>query len=148
MPTTLFEAPEYDPRREKRRKQQIAGAIVLVIILLGIGWIFRNYPEERVVKHFFSALEAKDYERAYGVWVADRDWKQHPQQHPRYPFNEFLQDWGPTSEWGVIRSYKIDGTANPKRGSGVVVQVTINGRSEPARLWVEKSDKSLTFSPY
>ena len=38
--------------------------------------------------------------------------------------------------------------ANPKGGSGVIVVVTINERKEPARLWVEKRDKSLTFSPY
>ncbi|MFB3915116.1 MAG: hypothetical protein ACE14M_00180 [Terriglobales bacterium] len=148
MPTTLFEAPQYDPVREKRRKQKIAGALALLIILIGIAWLFRNYPEERVVGHFFSALKNKDFEKAYGIWVADANWKQHSQEHKRYPFNEFLLDWGPSGEWGVINSYKIDGTTNPKGGSGVIVQVTINDRKEPARVWVEKSDKSLTFSPY
>lgn len=148
MPTTLFDAPEYDPVREKRRKQKIAGAIALAIILIGIAWLFRNYPEERVVSHFFSALEHRDYEKAYGIWVADPNWKQRPDEHKRYPFNEFMTDWGPSGEWGIIQNYKIDGTANPSGGSGVIVQVTINGRSEPARIWVEKSDKSLTFSPY
>jgi hypothetical protein len=32
-------------------------------------------------------------------------------------------------------------------GSGVIVQVTINHRTEHAYVWVEKSDKTLHFSP-
>jgi hypothetical protein len=148
MSTTLFDAPEYDPAKERRRNQKIAGAIILLIILLGIAWLFRNYPEERVVNQFFTALEQKDYEKAYGIWVADPNWKQHPQEHSRYRFSEFYADWGPGGEYGLIRSHKIEGTASPKGGSGVIVVVTINDRKEQARIWVQKSDKSLTFSPY
>jgi hypothetical protein len=148
MSTTLFDAPEYDPVKERRKKQRIAGAIVLLIILIGLAWLFRNYPEERVVNRFFDALQQKDYERAYGIWIADAGWKAHPQNYARYPFHEFYLDWGPGGEYGLIKSHKIEGTANPKGGSGVIVVVTINERKEPARLWVEKKDKSLTFSPY
>ncbi len=32
-------------------------------------------------------------------------------------------------------------------GSGVMVQVTVNGRSQHAYLWVKKSDNSLSYSP-
>ena len=148
MSTTLFNAPEYDPAKERRRKQKIAGAILLIIILLGLAWLFRNYPEERVVNHFFDALQQKNYQKAYGIWTADPHWQQHAQQHKTYPFSEFYLDWGPGGEYGPIHSYHIEGTANPPHGSGVVVVVTVNERKEPARIWVEKSDKSLTFSPY
>jgi hypothetical protein len=49
----------------------------------------------------------------------------------------------------VVRSYKIDGSVSPRGGgSGVIVQVTVNNRAEKARIWVEKKDKTLTFSPY
>jgi hypothetical protein len=30
----------------------------------------------------------------------------------------------------------------------VIVEVVVNDRSEHARIWVEKSDKTLGFSPY
>ncbi len=148
MPTTIFTAGNYDPARERRRRNRILAMILFVIAILVVLYAFRNYPEERVVSKFFSALEHQNYEQAYALWMADPGWKQHPQQFRLYPFNEFCQDWGPTGEYGPIQSFKIDGTANPKGGSGVVVVVTVNQRAEKARIWVEKSNKSLTFSPY
>jgi hypothetical protein len=148
MSTTIFTAGDYDPARERRRRKRIFSVILVVLLIASALYAFRNWPEERVVKHFFTALENKDYEKAYGIWVADRNWKQHPQQHPKYSFGEFYLDWGPGGEYGLITSFKIDGSANPKGGSGVIVQVTVNDRKEPARLWVEKGDKSLTFSPF
>lgn len=149
MATTILTAPQYDPKRERRKKQIIAGVILAVIAVGVLLYVFRNWPEERVVKKFFTALQAKDYEKAYGIWMADAEWKQHPQKYPNYPFNEFYQDWGPGGEWGVVRKFSIDGSANPKGGSGVVVVVTVNERlADKARIWVEKKDKTLTFSPY
>jgi len=71
---------------------------------------------------------------AYGIWMADRKWEQHPQKYARYPFNEFYRDWGPGGEWGLIKSYKIYGSATPKGGgSGVVVEVVVNNRAEHAQ---------------
>ncbi|HMK31598.1 MAG TPA: hypothetical protein VK473_18080 [Terriglobales bacterium] len=145
---TLFEAPQYDPRRARRRKQLIAAAILGVIVLAALAWIFRNWPEERIVTKFFTALQNKDFETAYALWIADPDWKQHPNQHAQYKFGDFYNDWGPGGDWGPIRNFRIEGSANPQAGSGVVVVVTINDRKEPARIWVEKKDKSMTFSPY
>ena len=148
MPTTLFEAPPYDPKRDRRRKTIVASAIVAVLVLGGLAYFLRNLPYERIADHFFVALEQKDYEKAYGIWMHDPDWKQHPAQHANYSFNNFLLDWGPSGEWGVIRSHEIIGSASPKGGSGVVVVVKVNDRSEHARLWVERKDKTLTFSPF
>jgi hypothetical protein len=146
--TTVFTAPEYDPRRERCKRFVIAGVVVAVVIVGILAYLYRNWPEERVVDHFFAALVNKDFEKAYGIWQHDPDWKQHPQNHPKYSFHEFYNDWGPGGEWGIIKSYHIEGSANPKGGSGVVVVLTINERKEPARMWVEKSDKTLSFSPY
>jgi hypothetical protein len=148
MATTIFTAGNYDPARERRRRNRIVGIIAGAIVIVALLYAFRNYPEERVVSNFFSALESQSYEQAYAIWMADPDWKQHPQEHRLYPYNEFYQDWGPAGEYGPIHDFKIDGAANPKHGSGVVVVVTVNGRAERARIWVEKSNKSLTFSPY
>lgn len=148
MPSTIFTAPEYNPRRERRRLIVIAAVAVAAIVIAIFGYLFRNWPEERVVDRFCTALVDKDFEKAYSIWLQDPAWKQHPQNYPNYSFREFQNDWGPGGEWGIIKSFHIDGSANPKQGSGVVVVVTINERKEPARIWVEKKDKTLTFSPY
>jgi hypothetical protein len=148
MSATIFEAPPYDPRRDRRRRTLVLIAVVILIALAALAYRYRNWPEERVVAHFFDALQHKQFETAYGIWMHDPDWKQHPDRHSKYPFNEFSQDWGPSGEWGLINNFEIAGSDNPKGGSGVVVLVTVNGRAEKARLWVEKSDKTLTFSPY
>jgi len=146
--TTVFTAPEYDPRRERRKLIVIAGVVAAVIAAGVLVYLYRNWPEERVVDKFFTALVNKDFEKAYGVWQHDPDWKQHPQEHPKYSFREFYNDWGPGGEWGIIKSFHVDGSAQPKEGSGVVVVVTVNERKVPARIWVEKKDKTLSFSPY
>jgi hypothetical protein len=148
MSTTLFEAPPYDPRRERRRNTILITAIVAVLVIGALGYLFRNLPYERLVDHFFDALEQKDFEKAYGIWLNDPNWKQDPGRHPNYSFHDFYVDWGPGGEWGIIRQHKIVGSAAPTGGSGVVVVVKINERAEDARIWVERKDKTLTFSPY
>src|SRR5574340_718432 len=148
MPTTLFEAPPYDPKREKRRNITIIAIIAAVLVIATFGYLYRNWPYERIVDHFFNALEQKNFEQAYAVWQHDPDWKQHPDRYSNYSFHDFYNDWGPGGEWGIIREHKIVGSAAPKGGSGVVVVVKINQRAENARIWVERKDKTLTFSPY
>ena len=148
MPTTLFEAPPYDPKREKRRNTVIAVVIIAVLVIGALAYVFRNLPYERVVDRFFDALERKDFEGAYAIWLNDPGWKQNPSRHLNYSFHDFYLDWGPGGEWGIIQRHKIVGSAAPKGGSGVVVVVKVNDRAEDARIWVERKDKTLTFSPY
>jgi hypothetical protein len=146
---TLLDAQHYDEAAARRRRNRIVSAVVLLLIVLGLVWTHRNFPEERIVSRFFTALQQRDYETAYGIWMHDPQWKQHPQKYPNYPFNEFYRDWGPGGEWGVIKSYKVYASGTPRGGgSGVVVEVIVNDRAEHARMWVEKSDKTLSFSPY
>ncbi len=148
MPTTLFEAPPYDPKRERRRNIIVAVIIASVLVIALLGYLFRNLPYERIVDRFFTALEQKDFEKAYGLWLNDPNWKQNQAKHTNYSFHDFYVDWGPGGEWGIIREHKIVGSAAPKGGSGVVVVVKVNQRAEEARIWVERKDKTLTFSPY
>jgi hypothetical protein len=162
---TLFETPQVDPSRHTRLMRGIAIALACCFLgflavefgpkLLPSLWY---WSEQRIVDHFFAALQQQDYEKAYGIWNHDPDWKQHPQKYSNYPFQEFMKDWGPGSEWGLIKSYHVDGSAVPKGGngttfdvgsSGIVVVVTVNERvAQKAHIWVEKSDKTLGFSPY
>jgi len=145
----LMDAQPYDDTRAKRRRIVTSGVIFVILMLAFAAWETRFWPEERVVNRFFGQIETKNYEGAYALWTADPNWKQHPEKYARYPFSEFVQDWGPSSEYGTIRSHKIEGASNPPmgRGSGVIVEVQINGRPVTAGLWVEKADKSLSFPP-
>jgi hypothetical protein len=153
MSTSLFETPPPDLRKESRNRSILmASFILLALVALGAWkgptW-YSEWSSQQVVRHFFTAVQNKDFEQAYGIWVADASWKQHPDQHKNYAFNEFQQDWGPGGEWGVINSFKIDGAATPSGGTGVVVVVTVNQRvGKKANIWVEKKDHSLTFSPF
>jgi hypothetical protein len=143
--STLMNAPQYDDRREKRRTKTIWLVVVLILIALGFLYYTRNWRYERKVDQFFSSIEHNDLETAYGIYQADPAWKSHPQQYKNYPFGQFSLDWGPSGDWGPIRSHHIDCSA--RIGSGVIAAVTINGRPERAYMWVEKKDMTLTQAP-
>jgi hypothetical protein len=146
---TLLDAQEYDPEKERRKKVRIISAIVFVLLAGFFLWWFRYWPEERVAERFFDALQKQDYESAYGIWMHDPPWRQHPDRYKKYPFHEFYTDWGPGGQWGLVQSYKIYAAGTPPGGgSGVIVDMIVNDRAEHARVWVEKSDKTLSFSPY
>lgn len=148
MPATLFEAPPYDPGRERRRNALVALAVGAALFLAVVVYLNRYWPEERVAHTFFAALQAQQFEKAYGIWMHDDAWKQHPDRYARYPFGQFLQDWGPSGEWGTIRSYRIKGVvAPPGRASGVVAAVVVNDRKEPACVWIQTRDKTMSFPP-
>jgi hypothetical protein len=145
---TLLDAQEYDPEKGRKRKRQIISAIVVVLLVLCLGWWFRYYPQERIVGHFFDALQRQDYKTAYGIWMHDPQWEQHLEQHSKYPFKEFYQDWGPGGEWGLIKTQKVFAASTcPGGGTGVVVDVIVNDRTKHAQVWVEKSDKTLSYPP-
>ncbi len=154
---TLFEAQPYDPAHARKKRQLIFAIIGAVIVIGTLWWMFRFWPQEHAVDQFFDALQQQSYEKAYGVWMRDPNWKQHAERYARYPYNDFLKDWGPGGEWGIIKSHHIDGAAVPKgysgspfaTASGVVVVVTVNDRvGDKAHIWVQNDDKTLGFSPY
>jgi len=146
---TLLDAKEYDPEKERRKKVRIISAIVFLLLAGFFLWWFRYWPEQRVAEHFFDALQKQDYESAYGIWMHDPQWRQHPDRYKKYPFHEFYTDWGPGGQWGVVKAYKIYAAGTPPGGgSGVIVDLIVNDRAEHARVWVEKSDKTISFSPY
>ncbi len=148
---TLLDAQQYDPAKEKRRKIKIALAILGVLVLAALAWTYRNWPEEHVVDKFFTALQKQDYETAYGIYFNDPGWRQHPQKYSQYTYADFYRDWGPGGEWGLVKSHRIYGSAGTKSfgsGGGTVVEVIVNERAEHARMFVQKSDKTLTVYPF
>jgi len=147
---TLLDAPAYDPAKARRRKIAIAASIVAVIGLAVLGWLYRNWPEEHAVDQFFTAIQNRNYEAAYGIYFHDPTWQQHQQKYSQYTYADFYRDWGPGGEWGLVKSHSIYGSVNTKAfgGGGVVVEVIVNERAEHARMFVQKSDRTLTVYPY
>ncbi|HWX54609.1 MAG TPA: hypothetical protein VN176_08445 [Verrucomicrobiae bacterium] len=147
----LMDAKEYDPGPARRRWQLILAAAVVVIVGVVLWWVFRYWPEEHVVDKFLQAIEAKKMDQAYGIYNADPDWQQHPDNYKSYTYNQFVLDWGPQGDYGPITSHTVDCALElPKkigRSTGVIVVVTINKRREPKSLWVEKGSKTITTSP-
>jgi hypothetical protein len=147
---TLLDAQPYDPAIARRRKIKIASVVVIAMVIAAFAWFYRNWPEEHVADKFFTALQHQDYETAYGIYFNDPGWRQHQQKYSQYPYADFYRDWGPGGEWGLVKSHRIYGSANTRSlgGGGVVVEVIVNERTEHARMFVQKSDKTLTVYPF
>jgi hypothetical protein len=148
---TIFEAKEYDPRIEKRRRMYVLAALILIAIAGFLVYHFWDWREERTVDTFLTAVEHRDYEKAYALWNADPDWKQHPQKYSGYSYATFVQDWGPVGAYGEISWHHIRTAMTPKNASGVVVVSMVkfekHNQPEPLALWVQRKDQSITFLP-
>jgi hypothetical protein len=146
---TLLDAREFDPAKERKRKTRIVLIILIALVVLSLAWWFRFWREERVVSHFFEALQKQDYNAAYGIWMNDPQWQKHPGQFTKYPYGDFYRDWGPGSEWGLIKTERVYGasTCPGPGGTGVVVDVIVNDRTQHAQVWVEKADHTLSYPP-
>src|SRR5690242_20699491 len=81
MTTTIFEAKPYDEARARRRRIWISSIIIAVLVIGFLLWWFRFWPVERRVDRFFGALQSQNYEQAYGIWMNDENWKQHPAKY-------------------------------------------------------------------
>lgn len=136
---TLLNAPPFDERRAKRRRLLgIIVAVVIVVAIIGVLY-WPRYSARRTVDRFFEAIEHKNFQEAYAIWQPD----------PKlYPMDAFMRDWGPSSRWGIITSFKIDELGPPPGGhaSGLVALVIINGiTSDEARIWVQNGTHELSF---
>src|SRR5580704_7723219 len=132
---TLLDAQPFDTAKARRRKIKIIVSVVAVIVLAALAWMYRNWPEERAVDKFFTALQHNDYETAYGIYFNDPSWRDHQQKYSQYRYADFYRDWGPGGEWGLVKSHRTYGSISTK--SGVVVEVIVNERSEHARMFVQ-----------
>jgi hypothetical protein len=127
-------------------------ATVIIVAAVVLWYVFRFYPERKVVDSFFRTLVAGDMNGAYRIWK--------PQ--PSYQMADFLADWGPNGYYGPVKSYNIIHTSSPRGSStSVAVSVAISPYSplpdasdgEKSRktriviLWIDAKDKSLSFPP-
>jgi len=152
---TLLNAPEYDERKENRRRNIWVGSGIFVAamavltlagFLLGHGWLFTNLPAEHRVNVFLTAVKAGEYPKAYGIWNNDAEWQQHTQRYADYPLQRFTEDFTTESEWkGPVTSFHVD--FSKRDSTGTVVAATINGTIN-LTLKIQRSDGTMAFFPY
>jgi hypothetical protein len=159
--TDLMDAPAYDSARDDRRRNIIIGFIAAILLLgaialagyvSGHGWLFSNEGYEHRVNNFFSALETKDYAKAYGIYYNDPEWQQHPAKYTDYPLARFTDDWTTSSPINApITSHHVDKSVSAGSGTfgtGIIVACTVNG-DHKIFLYVNRADKTMTWpAPY
>jgi hypothetical protein len=127
-----------DERRIRLIKRIAIIVLVALAVALALYLFFKNYPERQTIKHFLAEVNAGQLKTAYQSWGCT---DAHP--CPNYTYEKFLEDWnkkpGSASNWRIS---KVDGCT-----SGVIVTVSEQG-AEPAPLWVQRGDHSLSFSPW
>lgn len=146
----LFDSDGEEPKSKIIR--WTVSALLLVILSGFTAWYFLRFQTEKnTARQFFETLAAGDMKRAYELW----------QPGPSYTYELFLEDWGPTGEYGPVTSFRIVTADRPPSrsggvASGVVVVVEVSPRApfdgstpgiKEVQLWVERKDQSLSFPP-
>jgi hypothetical protein len=111
--------------------------LIVAVIVVVVAYRLWDYPEERAVSHFLTAVEQGNYQEAYRLW----------QPSPSYSFDDFLRDWGERGDYGKIRSFDILNSKS-KGSSTVIITVRINGVDPPLDLIVDRKRKGLAYSFY
>lgn len=158
---TLLDAPKFDEVRDRRKRIILSSSAGLIVVLFIAWWLVAGRPVDwpwhwnnhlfgRItVNNFFEAVEKDDLQSAYGIWIHDKNWQQHPAKHDVYPFSRFQQDWSsnsPDNEYGAIRSHRIAATS--MKGNVLLVGIFVNGRKAKAiNLDFDPKDHTLNFSP-
>lgn len=157
---TLLDAPKFDEAREKRKSRLILGSVGLIVVLFVGWWLVAGRPMDwpwrwndhmlgrMAANSFFTAVEKNDLPKAYGIWMHDKNWQQHPNAHPFYGFDRFQRDWAPNgveNEYGTIKSHRI--AATHMRGNVLMMGIFVNGRKTKAlNLDYFPEDHTLTFT--
>lgn len=158
---TLLDAPRFDEVGDRRKRIIIVSAIATFTAAVILFWILAGYPIDwpwnwfahlrgrNTVNTFLKDVEKNDMTDAYGVWLNDPHWQQHPDKLGPYSYQRFLEDWSPTSsqnEYGAIKSHEL--AAARMSGNVLVMGVFINGkRSKPVFLEYDPKAHTLGFSP-
>lgn len=150
---TLLDAPAFDARKARLiHRLSIAGVVLVVLMgmstwlwFLQIPWQVWHWPSDHKVNNFLGDIQAGHMKKAFGVWNNDPNWEQHADKYQPYNFAAFQKDWGPASDYGVIKSHRI--TVAHHVGNGVVIGVEINGGATPIFLRVDDATGTIGFSP-
>jgi hypothetical protein len=129
---------------EERREKIVKTAVISLVSLAALGgtlfFVFHNYREERQVKQFFDRLGAHEYKAAYALFGCTDE-----KPCRDYPLDRFMEDWGPNSGRNNTSNFRI--SRSRSCGSGVILTVDF-GRNQEEKLWVERKDMAIGFSPF
>jgi hypothetical protein len=158
---TLLDAPAFDEARDRRWRLILSGSGGLLLVLFVGWWLLAGRPVDwpwnwnnhllgrMEANAFLGAVEKNDLPTAYGIWLHDPKWQQHPAQNGPYPFDRFERDWSsqsPDNEYGAFQSHKI--VAATMHGNVLLMAVLINGRKSKAlNLVYDPKTHTLDFSP-
>ena len=129
-----------DARRERFFKVLVALLLISLALWLIYYVFFRNWREEFQARRFLTAVQSGDYQDAYSYWGCSVE-----DPCRLYPYDEFLEDWGPDSPLGKVEDFDLG--RSYEQMSGVIITLEINGQAHP-NLWVEKESRTVGFSPY
>jgi hypothetical protein len=147
----ILDSSAEEPNSKKLR-YVISGLALAAMLAGALGYFLRFTPEKRTVERFMNAVVVGDTQQAYQIW----------RPIPSFTYQDFLSFWGPMGYYSPIKSFRIESAeVPPKGGSGVVVVVELSAyapfprpedavkfaQNQEVRLWVERSDKSLSFPP-
>jgi hypothetical protein len=119
----------------------VACALLAAILGFCLYWLFfRNWREERQVRLFLTAIQEQHFEKGYEYWGCSvsepcRD----------YLFNEFLDDWGPESPLGPVKTFQVGRSYT--QPNGAIIELSVNGVRQ-SNLWVDGATEVLSFFPY
>jgi hypothetical protein len=158
---TLLDAPVFNAARERHRRELFWGTVGGLFVLLVVFWLVAGRPVDwpwnwythlrgrNTIDNFLKDVEKNDLATAYGIWIHDPKWQQHPNQTGAYTFARFQQDWSPNSsenEYGAIKSHKI--VAARISGNVLLVGVRMNElKSKALFIDYDPTTHTLGFSP-
>ena len=126
-----------EERRNRNIRNIILGMVGLVLLLLALYFVFRDYSEKQTVKRFIAELNSHEYPRAYSNWGCTV-----AAPCRNYDYQRFLADWGPGKR--VASPWKITSVDGCKAFVTVNVQAT---GAELQSLGVERGTKTLMYAP-
>lgn len=114
--------------------------VAVAALLVPVYYVFfRNWREELQAKRFFELLMEERFDEAYSMWGCSVE---EPCRY--YPYDEFLEDWGPDAPYGELTTYALGRSYT--QSNGVILRYTINGGDAPP-LWIELSPVKINFAP-
>lgn len=117
----------------------IIGALSAALLGTILYFSFRDYGRERRLKDFLKTVQAKDYKTAYTFWGCTAETPCRD-----YPYDKFLEDWGPTGT--NVRQASGSIVEAERCGSGYLANV---GRAnDEVTLWVERETDVVSYAPW
>jgi len=135
----------------KLRRYIITTVVFIGLCIAGTAYLLRYHAEKKTVATFMDTVASGDFQKPYRLW----------QPGASYAYEDFLSDWGPTGEFGPVKSWRLETAQHPKDGSGIVVVVELSRfapfpsdqdfdksrTNKEVRLWVERSNQAISFAP-